>query len=71
MYENSSRNRFHRGTADFDRPSPAVIERRREADLAFLEWVRLATVDEMRDYEHSRPLPQWRRVAIARAMNRL
>lgn len=53
--------------ADADRPTHARVIRRREADIAFIEGVRAASLDDLRqmakDYRRG---PQWKRVAIAR-----
>lgn len=35
------------GTADADHPSYAKVERRRQSDLEFLAWVKVASQDEL------------------------
>jgi hypothetical protein len=54
------------GTADADNPSPETLERRRQADIEFLTWVREASLPEL---ESKLPdVKGWRRVAIERRM---
>ena len=54
--------------ADADHPSAATIERRRQQDLRFIAWLRLATVEQLRE---ARPkVSGWRGVAIERALKK-
>lgn len=52
---------------DADSPSGAVRERRRLGDLAFLEWVRTASEDQLRSAQVWVTC-EWRRVAVARRL---
>ena len=55
-------------TADADRPGHRTLVRRRQADRDFLALLPLLTAAELRAL---RPVPQWRRVAVARALGRV
>jgi hypothetical protein len=60
--------------ADADGASWRTRQRRREADIAFLEKLRTATLDEVRELERNhagKKAPQWKKVAIERAFRRL
>lgn len=60
-------------TADSDRPGWRTLARRREADRDFLARLLVATLDELRalaDQHAAKHAPQWKRVAIARAIRR-
>lgn len=62
-------NRY--GFADADGPTWRQRQRRRESDLAFLERLRGATVDELEQLEREHMTgPEWRRVAVERAIKR-
>lgn len=52
---------------DADSPSGAVRERRRLGDLAFIEWVRTATEEQLRS-ARMWVTCEWRRVAVARRL---
>lgn len=68
MYENGSRHIRYPGMADSDYPTEAQIERRRQRDIEFLQWVRTANPEELVG-----ALPTvkgWRAVAIQRALGR-
>lgn len=57
--------------ADADRPTFRQIERRRQRDIAFLERVRAAEVDELEQLKREYMTgPDWRRVAVERALAR-
>lgn len=59
--------------ADADRASWRTQERRRLADLEFLEKLRTADLAElyrMHDNHRSKRAPAWKKVAIARAIAR-
>lgn len=59
--------------ADADRPSYRTEQRRREKDLAFLERVRAASLEElaqMRREHAGKSAPQWKVIAIERAIAR-
>ncbi len=58
-----------RATADGDSPTAAQLERRRQSDLAFISWVRRASIVALRAAQ-KRELVNWRRVAIERALRR-
>lgn len=56
------------GTADADHPSYAKVERRRQSDLEFLAWVKVATQEEL---EKALPTVKgWRLVAVQRRLKR-
>lgn len=53
-------------TADADNPSPEKKERRRQADLAFIAWVRIASKESLL---YTRALARgWQLVAINRQL---
>lgn len=55
------------GIADADYPTAATVARRRQADLDFLAWVKVATMTEL---EAARPKAKgWRLVAIQRRLS--
>lgn len=57
-------------TADSDSPTHRQLARRRQADRDFLARLFLLSVDELRVLQ-ARPQPLWRRVALARALERM
>ena len=60
--------------ADADSPGWRTREKRRLADLAFLDGLRTATSEELDQLEANhahKKAPQWKRVAIARAKEKL
>ena len=57
------------GCADADHPSAAKIERRRQSDLDFLAWVKVASRKEL---ETALPkVKGWRSVAIQRRLKKV
>lgn len=60
-------------SADADRPGRRTLERRRQADLAFLEKLRVATLEELNELALNhcgKNAPAWKKVAIQRAIKR-
>jgi hypothetical protein len=57
-----------RGTADADYPSAARLERRRQDDLSFLEWIKTAATAKELEALLAGPNPRWRVVAIKRRL---
>jgi hypothetical protein len=60
--------------ADRDGAGWRTIQRRRDRDLRFLEKVRACTtIDEVTALrrEQSKPIPEWRYVALMRALKRV
>lgn len=60
--------------ADRDGASRRTMQRRREADIAFLAKLRAATIEELEveraNHAHKRA-PLWKKVAVARAIRRV
>lgn len=60
--------------ADADRASYRTVQRRREEDLEFLAWLRTAALEELDrkcwETARTKSFPQWKRVALARAIAR-
>jgi hypothetical protein len=54
--------------ADADKPGWRTREKRRAKDLAFLEWLKIATMPELTSALRG-TLPEWRRVAIQRRLD--
>ncbi len=58
------------GLADADNPSPETVERRREADLEFLAWVKTCT-NRFELAVRQLNAKGWKAVAIARRLKQL
>lgn len=65
----ASRPARRRCTADADGPKAAQLERRRQQDLTFIAWVRVAPLSALLS-ALDRTSVAWRRVAIERAIRR-
>ncbi len=62
---------MRRADSDRSRVSFRTLERRRIADRQFLAWVRTATRSQLTASLRSPHLPQWKVVAIQRALARV
>lgn len=69
MYERRGDTRRRSGTADSDNPSRATIERRREADLAFISFLRTASPEQLIALKSQSK--GWRLVALERQLAKL
>lgn len=62
-------------SADADCRSVRQRAKRRDADLSFLAWLKTAKLDELVDrlraYRRTRGCPEWRIVAVGRAITKL